>query len=53
VVVNAVDDLLDSLPKPKRRDPDTLSSAVERAVRAEVQRAWGKKPVCKVLVVEV
>ncbi len=53
VVVNAVDDLIDSLPKPKRRDPDTLSSAVERAVRSEVQRAWGKKPVCKVLVVEV
>ena len=53
IVVNAVDDLLDSLPKPKRRDPDTLSSAVERAVRAEVQRAWGKKPVCRALVVEV
>jgi ribonuclease J len=43
----------DNLPRPKRRDPDTLSGAVERAVRNAINAAWGKKPSVHVLIVEV
>lgn len=53
LVTDAVADVLDGLPKAKRRDADTLAHAVERAVRAEVQHAWGKKPTCHVLIVPV
>jgi ribonuclease J len=43
----------DNLPKPKRRDPDALASAIERAVRNAVNGAWAKKPNVHVLVIEV
>ena len=43
----------DNLPKQKRRDADTVSTAIERAVRSAVSQAWGKKPAVHVLVVEV
>jgi ribonuclease J len=43
-VEEAVDDALDSLPKPKRRDVGLVREAVRRAVRAEIDMAWGKKP---------
>lgn len=44
---------LDSLPRGRRRDPDSLSESLERAVRSAVNGAWGKKPVCHVHIVEV
>ncbi len=44
---------LDNLPRAKRRDPDVAASAVERAVRAAVSNAWGKKPQVHVLVIEI
>lgn len=53
LVSDAVADVLDGLPKARRRDPDTVASAVERAVRAEVRHAWGKKPTCHVHVIVV
>jgi ribonuclease J len=43
----------DNLPKQKRRDADTVSTAIEKAVRGAVNQAWGKKPAVHVLVVEV
>jgi ribonuclease J len=57
----AIDALIDStifqtfegLPRGKRRDPDFLSSAIERAVRNSVGSVWGKKPQVHALVVEV
>jgi ribonuclease J len=39
-----------SIPKPRRKDPALVSEAVRRSVRAAVNQAWGKKPVCSVLV---
>ena len=44
---------LDNLPRARRRDPDSLSESIERAVRSAVNVAWGKKPVCHVHIVEV
>jgi ribonuclease J len=48
-----VGDLLDGLSKTKRRDAEAVENAVQRAVRAAVNEAWGKKPACHVLVIEV
>ncbi|HKN28882.1 MAG TPA: ribonuclease J [Roseiarcus sp.] len=57
----AIDALIDAaifetfagLPRGKRRDPDFLSTAIERGVRNSVGVVWGKKPQVHVLVVEV
>jgi ribonuclease J len=53
VVEGAVDDALDSLAKGKRRDAGLVQEAVRRAVRAEVDAAWGKKPATIVHVLHV
>lgn len=53
IIADAVGDLLDSLPKAKRRDPELVENALTRTVRAAVNEAWGKKPACHVLVIEV
>ena len=53
IIDAAIFETFDNLPRPKRRDPDALSGAVERAVRNAVNSAWGKKPNVHVLVVEV
>ena len=53
IIADVVGDLLDGLSKVKRRDADAVENAVQRAVRAVVNEAWGKKPACHVLVIEV
>jgi ribonuclease J len=53
LVADAVAQVLDTLPKPKRRDAEAVENAVERALRGTVNQFWGKKPACHVLVVEV
>jgi len=40
---------IESIPKPRRKDQALVSEAVRRSVRAAVNQAWGKKPVCSVL----
>jgi len=49
-ILGAILGTIDSLPKPRRRDPDLVREAVRRSVRAAVNDAWGKKPVCTVFV---
>ncbi len=51
IVHDAVLDALESLPRPKRRDPVFVADVLRRAIRAEINACWGKKPVCHVLVV--
>jgi ribonuclease J len=53
VIADAALLVLEGLPKPKRRDPDAVETAVERAVRSAVNAVWGKKPVCHVIVLVV
>ncbi len=50
IVLDAVDGTLRSIPSARRKVPDLVAEAVRRAVRAAVGSAWGKKPICKVLV---
>ena len=53
LIDDAIFEAFESLPPGKRRDPDIVSSAIERAVRGSVNAVWGKKPQVHVLVVEV
>ncbi len=49
VVVGAVE----SIPRPRRKELDTVREAVRRAVRAAANDVWGKKPVVTVFVTKV
>jgi ribonuclease J len=49
----AIDEAFESLPRPRRRDPDSVAEAVRRAVRAAVAERWNKKPICHVHVLVV
>jgi ribonuclease J len=40
---------IESIPRPRRKNQALVSEAVRRGVRAAVNQAWGKKPVCSVL----
>jgi ribonuclease J len=53
LVSETVGQVLEGLPKQRRRDPDAVEDSVARAIRSAVQNVWGKKPACHVLVVEV
>jgi ribonuclease J len=49
IVLDAIDGTLRSIPPKRRGDLGMLQEAVQRAVRAAINEAWGKKPVVKVL----
>jgi ribonuclease J len=49
VVLDAIDGTLRSIPPKRRADLTMVQDAVQRAVRAAINEAWGKKPVVKVL----
>jgi ribonuclease J len=49
-VIGAVYNAVESIPRARRKDRDMVREAVMRSVRAEMKLAWGKKPVCSVLV---
>ncbi len=51
--LDAVLETVETLPRPRRRDPDTVAEAVRRAVRAAIGSHWGKKPLCHVHVLTV
>jgi ribonuclease J len=53
VVRDAVEEAFESLPKPRRRDPDSVGEAARRAVRSAVAQRWNKKPMCHVHVLVV
>ena len=42
-----------SLPRARRRDPDSVEESLRRAARSAIARAWNKKPICHVLVLTV
>src|SRR5208337_5003953 len=48
--LSAVYNAVESIPKARRKDRDTVREAVARSVRAEMKLVWGKKPLCSVLV---
>ena len=50
---DAVVTTFESLPRPRRRDPEAVAEAVRRGVRAAIAERWRKKPMCRVQVLEV
>ncbi|MGC2410794.1 MAG: ribonuclease J [Methyloceanibacter sp.] len=40
---------IESIPRPRRKDQALVSEAVRRSVRGAINQAWGKKPMCSVL----
>ncbi len=50
---DAVEKAFESMPKPRRRDPDAIAEAVRRAVRSRIAERWNKKPICHVHVLTV
>lgn len=53
IVQDTVLDAIENLPRARRRDPEFVAEVVRRAVRAEINAGWGKKPLVQVLVVLV
>jgi ribonuclease J len=53
VAYEAAVDTFETLPKPRRRDPDSVEEAVRRGVRAALAECWGKKPLVHVHVLVV
>jgi ribonuclease J len=53
LIVDAVHSAIEGLPKAKRRNAEQVEEAIRRSVRGAVNAAWGKKPTCHVLVLEV
>ena len=53
VARDAVEETFETLPKPRRRDPDGVAEAVRRAVRSAIAARWNKKPICHVHVLVV
>lgn len=51
VVDEALFATFEGLSRPRRRDADSVSTAIERAVRGAVGSVWGKKPIVHVMVV--
>lgn len=49
IIRDAAIGTVQSIPRPRRKDPALVAEAVRRAVRAAVNQTWGKKPVCTVL----
>src|SRR5712691_6575408 len=53
IAYEAAMEAFESLPRPRRRDPEAVAEAVRRAVRATLAAHWNKKPTCHVHVLEV
>ena len=50
---DAAVETMESLPRGRRRDPDSVADAVKRGVRAAVAVQWGKKPLCIVHILTI
>jgi ribonuclease J len=53
IAQEALLEAFNSMPQPRRRDPDVVAEALRRAVRAAIGSAWKKKPICHVHVLTV
>ncbi len=53
IAYDAVLEAFESMPRPRRRDPDAVAEAARRAVRAALAAVWRKKPICHVHVLTI
>jgi ribonuclease J len=48
-LAEVVEEVFDSLPRPRRKDAANVAETLRVAVRRAANEAWGKKPVCRVI----
>lgn len=53
VVFDIVVNVVENLPKVRKRDPDAMAESVRRAVRSSLSEQWGKKTMCYVHILQV
>jgi ribonuclease J len=53
IVYNTVLEIVENMPRARKRDPEAIAESVSRAVRGTVAREWNKKPICHVHVLTV
>jgi ribonuclease J len=53
IALDAVEEAFESMPKARRRDPESVAEAVRRAVRGAIAERWNKKPICHVHLLRV
>jgi ribonuclease J len=53
IALESVLEAFNSMPKPRRRDPDAVAESLRRAARSAIGSAWKKKPICHVHVLTV
>jgi ribonuclease J len=53
VAIDAITETLNSMPRARRRDPDSVAESVRQGVRSAIAQQWGKKPMCHVHVLAV
>jgi len=53
IAYQAAVETFENLPRPRRRDPDSVAEAIRGGVRSAVAEHWRKKPMCYVHVLEV
>jgi ribonuclease J len=53
IAYDAAVEIVEHLPKGRRRDPQAVEESVKRGVRAAIAGNWGKKPICLVHVLTV
>jgi ribonuclease J len=53
IAYDALMDAFDSMPRPRRRDPEAVAESARRAVRSAIGSVWRKKPNCHVHVLTV
>lgn len=50
IAIKAALGAIESIPRPRRKSAELVGEAVRKSVRAAINAAWGKKPICSVLV---
>jgi len=53
IAADAIMETFNSLPRARRRDPDSVAESVRQGVRSAIAQQWGKKPMCHVHVLAV
>ncbi len=53
IAYDAVLEAMKSMPRARRRDPDSVSESVRQSVRSAIAQQWGKKPMCHVHVLAI
>ncbi|MEN2494591.1 MAG: Ribonuclease J [Hyphomicrobiaceae bacterium hypho_1] len=49
LILDIIGGTIASIPKRRRKDHEMVRDALRRAIRAEIDRVWGKRPIVKVL----